>query len=146
MTIGKQAFWTVAIPVAALMTVADARVRAQQPTDQPMASRSGIDLASLDRSADPCSDFYQYACGGWLVKHPIPPDQPRYGRFEELQDRNNEILKNILEDAAKPTSGADMRQIGDYYASCMDEATIESKRLEPLEPELGRVAAICRVW
>ncbi len=68
--------------------------------------------------------------------------RPRYGRFEELQDRNYEILKSILEDAAKPDSSADWRKIGDYYSSCMDEAAIESKRLEPLEPELERVAAI----
>ena len=142
MTMREQAFWTLAVPVAALIALAAARVGAQEPTDQPMVSRSGIDLAALDRSADPCSDFYQFACGGWLAKHPTPPDQARYGRFEELQDRNNEILKNILEDAAKSTSGADVRQIGDYYASCMDEATIESNRLQPLEPELARVAAI----
>jgi putative endopeptidase len=142
MTLRHKAFWTVAIPLAALMALADARVRAQEPTAQPPVSRSGIDLAAMDRSADPCSDFYQFACGGWLAKHPLPPDQARYGRFEELQDRNYEILKNILEDAARPASGADMRQIGDYYASCMDEATIESKRLQPLEAELTRVAGI----
>jgi putative endopeptidase len=142
MTMMKNGFWTVAVPLAALMVFADARLRAQEPTDQPMVSRSGIDVAALDRSADPCSDFYQFACGGWLATHPIPPDQPRYGRFEELQDRNLEILKNILEDAAKPTSAPDMRQIGDYYASCLDEATIESKKLQPLAPELSRVAGI----
>ena len=142
MTIRHQAFWTVAIPLATLITLADARVGAQQPGNQPAASGSGIDLAAMDRSADPCSDFYQFACGGWLAKHPIPPDRGRYGRFEELQDRNYEILKSILEDAAKPDSSADWRKIGDYYSSCMDEAAIESKRLEPLEPELERVAAI----
>jgi putative endopeptidase len=143
MTMTKKAFWAAAVSVAATMTAfADARVQAQEPTDQPLVSRSGIDLVSMDRSADPCADFYQFACGGWIAKHPIPPDQPRYGRFEELQDRNYEILKNILEDAAKPASGAGMRQIGDYYASCMDEASIESKRLQPLEPELDRVARI----
>ena len=142
MTIRHQAFWTVAIPLATLITLAEARVGAQQPGNQPAASGSGIDLAAMDRSADPCSDFYQFACGGWLAKHPIPPDRGRYGRFEELQDRNYEILKSILEDAAKPDSSADWRKIGDYYSSCMDEAAIESKRLEPLEPELERVAAI----
>jgi putative endopeptidase len=142
MTIRHQVFWTVAIPLATLITLADARVGAQQPGNQPAASGSGIDLAAMDRSADPCSDFYQFACGGWLAKHPIPPDRGRYGRFEELQDRNYEILKSILEDAAKPDNSADWRKIGDYYSSCMDEAAIESKRLEPLEPELERVAAI----
>jgi putative endopeptidase len=142
MTFRHQAFWTVAIPLATLILLADARVGAQEPGNQPAASGSGIDLAAMDRSADPCSDFYQFACGGWLAKHPILPDRGRYGRFEELQDRNYEILKSILEDAAKPDSSADLGKIGDYYSSCMDEAAIESKRLDPLEPELERVAAI----
>ncbi len=142
MTVRRTAFWAVAVPLAVVMAVSDARVRAQEPIDQPMVSRSGIELASLDKTADPCNDFYQFACGGWMAKHPIPSDQPRYGRFEELQERNNAILRDILEEAAKPTSGAGMRQIGDYYASCMDLPTIESKGLAPLKPELDRVAAI----
>jgi putative endopeptidase len=142
MTFRHQAFWTVAIPLATLIALADARVGAQEPANQPAAGRSGIDLAAMDRSADPCSDFYQFTCGGWLAKHPIPPDRGRYGRFEELQDRNYEILKSILEDAAKSDGGADLRKIGDYYSSCMDEPAIESKRLQPLEPELERVTAI----
>ena len=56
-----------------------------------------------------------------MANHPPPADQPRYGRFEELQDRNNAILRDILEEAAKPAVGADARKIGDYYASCMAE-------------------------
>ena len=62
---------------------------------------ASLDIPSMDRTADPCTDFYQFACGGWIARHPAPPDQPRYGRFEELQERNNAILKDILEAAAK---------------------------------------------
>ena len=125
-----------------MLTWNDRSVGAQQPTEQPMASRSGIELTSLDRTADPCNDFYQFACGGWLASHPPPADQPRYGRFEALQERNNAILHDILEEAAKPSSPAEMRQIGDYYSSCLDQSTIESKGIAPLKPELDRVAAI----
>ena len=132
----------IALPVAVLMTADDARLRAQEPVGQMMASRSGIDLASMDQAADACSDFYQYACGGWVAKHPVPPDRPSYSRFSELQDRNNLILKGILEDAAKPTSGAELRKIGDYYSSCMDESGIEAKGRAPLAVDLARVAAI----
>jgi endothelin-converting enzyme/putative endopeptidase len=132
----------VTVPLALMMAMNDRILGAQEPTPQPMASRSGIELNSLDRTADPCNDFYQFACGGWLAAHPPPADQPRYGRFEELQERNNAILRDILEEAAKPSSGADMRQIGDYYASCLDTNAIDSKGIAPLQPELDRVAAI----
>jgi len=131
-----------AAATALLMLTSPAGGRAQQPAAKPAASQSGLDLAALDRSANPCNDFYQFACGGWVAKHPTPPDQPRYGRFAELQDRNLEILRGILDEAAKPTSAADMRQIGDYYASCMDEAAIEAKGVGALEPELARVAGV----
>jgi putative endopeptidase len=142
MTRRQRAFWMVTVPVAAMLAMNDRILGAQEPTTQPMASRSGIELGSLDKTADPCNDFYQFACGGWLASHPAPADQPRYGRFEALQERNNAILRDILEEAAKPSSGADMRKIGDYYASCLDEKTIESKGMAPLQPELDRVAAI----
>ena len=142
MTRRQRAFWMVTVPVAAMLAMNDRILGAQEPTAQPMASRSGIELGSLDKTADPCNDFYQFACGGWLASHPAPADQPRYGRFEALQERNNAILRDILEEAAKPSSGDDMRKIGDYYASCLDEKTIESKGLAPLQPELDRVAAI----
>jgi putative endopeptidase len=142
MTRRQRAFWMITVPLAVMMAMNDRILGAQEPTPQPMASRSGIELNSLDRTADPCNDFYQFACGGWLAAHPPPADQPRYGRFEELQERNNAILRDILDEAAKPSSGADTRQIGDYYASCLDTKTIDSKGIAPLEPELDRVAAI----
>src|SRR5258708_171924 len=132
----------IAIPLAIVLTIHD-DAKGQQLVDQPMASRSGIDLVSMDRSASPCTDFYQFSCGGWIAKHPTPPDQPRYGRFDELQDRNNEILRDILQDAMKPgVTDPDMKRIGDYYASCMGEDAIEKKGTEPLTADLRRVDAI----
>src|SRR3954471_3819367 len=145
----SRAFLVVALPIAIFLTAGEHRVRAQSQqsasppvTEQPMASRSGIDLAALDKAANPCEDFYQFACGGWRAKHPIPSDRRSYSRFDELQDRNNEILKAILEDAARPSSGAESRKIGDYYASCMDESAIETKGTAPLKADLTRVDAI----
>ena len=104
-------------------------MRAQGQPAAP-ASQSGLDLAALDKSADACSDFYQFACGGWIKANPLPGDQPRYGRFDELQERNNAVLRDILEAAAKSNAtDADTRRIGDYYASCMDEKAIHAKGL-----------------
>jgi len=141
----SRAFLVVALPIAVLMTAGDP-VHAQAPqqpvTDQPMVSRSGIDLAALDKSANPCDDFHQFACGGWRTKHPIPSDRAAYGRFDELQDRNNEILKDILENAAKEGPGLELKKIGDYYSSCMDESGIETKGTAPLKADLARVDAI----
>ena len=137
-----QALTVIVFPFALALATDDAGVRAQEVTQQPMASRSGIELVSMDQAADPCSDFYQYACGGWIKNHPAPPDQPSYGRFSELQDRNNGILRDILDQASKPTAPADQRKIGDYYASCMAETDINRKGTAPLAPDLLRVDAI----
>ncbi len=104
----------------------------------------GFDPSALDRSVDPCTDFYQFACGGWMASNPIPSDQARWGRFNELEERNRETLRGILEKAAAPapTRAPDVQRIGDYYASCMDEATIEKKGLDPLQPALRQLDAM----
>jgi endothelin-converting enzyme/putative endopeptidase len=86
-------------------------------------------------------DFYQYACGGWMKSNPIPADQSRWGTFEELAERNREILHQILEDAARPATNRDAvtQKIGDYYAACMDEKAIDAKGIAPLQLELDRI-------
>src|SRR5215510_7830859 len=137
-----QALTVIVFPLAIALAADDAAIRAQEPIAQPTVSRSGIDLMSMDQTANPCDDFYQYACGGWIKNHPAPPDQPYYGRFHELQDRNNEILRDILDQASKPGAPADQQKIGDYYASCMAETEINGKGTAPLGPDLQRVDAI----
>ncbi|MFL6449049.1 MAG: M13 family metallopeptidase [Bryobacteraceae bacterium] len=123
------------------LTLSGALAIAQAP--QTTTSESGLDLQGIDKSADPCQDFYQYACGNWLKTHPIPADESSWGTFNQLFDRNQAALRQILEDsmAHQDRSSIDQK-IGGFYQSCTDEATIEKRGTEPLKPELDRIAAI----
>ncbi len=102
-----------------------------------------FDVKAMDTTADPCVDFYQYACGGWMNAHPLPPDRAVWGRFNEVADRNQEVLRQILEKAADTSRPRtpDEQKIGDFYASCMDEAAIEAKGTKPLDAELRKIDA-----
>jgi putative endopeptidase len=97
-------------------------------------------VSALDKSADPCVDFYQFACGGWKKNNPIPSDQPIWSRFGELAERNRIVLRGILEDAGKATNRTPNQQkIGDYYATCIDEDAINKKGIAVLKPEFDRI-------
>jgi putative endopeptidase len=100
-----------------------------------------MDASAIDRTVSPCENFYKFACGNWISKNPIPPDRGRWTRFDVLTELNMEKLRAILETAAAGSNPA-TRKIGDFYASCMDEAGIEAKGLAPLAPELARIDAL----
>ncbi len=103
-----------------------------------------FDPGALDKSADACTDFYQYSCGTWLKNNPVPADQSVWWRFSQLDEHTRAVLGDILEKAARDprTGDAGRRKIGDYYAACMDEAGVEAKGLAPFKPELSAVAAL----
>lgn len=102
-----------------------------------------FDVNAIDRSIDPCVDFYQYACGTWMKNNPIPADKSRWGRFDQLAERNTYILRDILTDTQKPGKHSEIEtMVGDYYASCMDESAIEKNGTAPVKPELDRIEEI----
>src|SRR5215813_2175794 len=105
-------------------------------------SVSGLELRNLDATADACTDFFQFACGGYNAAHPVPDDQQRWGRFTELQEQVNTQLRHILDDAGRGGNDQDRRRAADYYAACMDEPAIEARGLKPLQPELTAIAAM----
>src|SRR6185436_3884117 len=88
--------------------------------------------------------FYRFACGNWIARNPVPADETRWGRFNELIERNRDVLRGILEKAAAAGAGgaADTRKIGDFYAACMDEPGTEARGLKGLDPDLTAIAEL----
>ena len=136
MTIPRKSL--VALVVISFVSVANA----QQPG--PASYTPALDVTAMDRTIDPCTDFFAYSCGGWIKKNPIPPDQSSWDTYSKMQDENLVQLRGILEAAAAPDPkrNAIEQKIGDYYASCTDEKTIDAKGADPLKPSLEQIAKI----
>src|SRR4051812_10701982 len=103
-----------------------------------------FDESAMDKSVNACEDFYRYACGGWMAKNPIPSDEARWGRFDELQERNRNILHDILERASKGGASRTpvMQKVGDMYGSCMDESKVNAAGAKPIQPDLEQIAKV----
>jgi len=127
-----------ALLIASFLTFANAQQQI------PSTHQPALDVTSMDRTIDPCTDFFAYSCGGWIKKNPIPPDQSSWDTYSKMQDENLARLRGILEDAsaARADRNAVTQKIGDYYASCMDEKAIDAKGVDPLKPTLDQIANI----
>ena len=119
---------------------------AQQPAPQPiqaMPYSPSLDLSSLDRSVDPCVDFYKFSCGGWQKNNPIPADQSGWSVYAKLGNENQQFLWGILEADAKAKNRTPVQQkVGDYFAACMNTAAIDALGLKPVQPALARIDAL----
>jgi putative endopeptidase len=128
--------------LAATTASALAQAPAEQKPAPPPAVKS-FDATAIDQSADPCADFYQYACGNWMKSNPIPADQTRWMRsFSVVQERNRYLLWQELDAAASNPKSALEKQYGDFFGACMDTALIEQKGVKPLEAALRRIDAL----
>jgi endothelin-converting enzyme/putative endopeptidase len=133
------------VSFALILTAVPSFCQTSTPSAAPVAIELRVfDPALIDKSVDPCENFYHFSCNGWFKRNPLPADQTSYGRFTELMELNRLHLRQILEEAAVPvaTRSANEQKIGDEYASCMDTATVDKLGLKPLQPELDRIAAL----
>ena len=123
-------------------SLAHAQGAASDSSEMPKEIPS-FDLTAIDKTIDPCVDFYQYACGNWMKNNPIPADKSRWGRFNQLDERNLYVLRDILDQAQAPGKHSAIEQkVGDYYAACIDETAIEKAGTTPLDPAMNQIAAV----
>jgi len=103
-----------------------------------------LDVTSMDKTIDPCTDFYAYSCGGWQKKNPIPADQTSWGVYAKLYQDNLQFLRGILEEAAaaKTPRNKVTQEIGDFYGACMDEAAVNRRGVGALQLQLDLIAAM----
>lgn len=117
---------------------------AQSATAPALPYSPSLDLRSMDKSVDPCVDFYKYACGGWQKRNPIPPDQTSWSVYAKLQRDNLKFLRGILEEAAEARGERNQvtREIGDFYGACMNEKVINQRGAAAIQPQLDAIAGL----
>ena len=129
--------------VLAILAILSATSRGSQSSAQEN-SGWGFSRSNLDETCKPCDDFSQYTMGGWIKNHPIPAEYPSWSTSAELNNKNQEALKEILERAqtAKASKGSNEQKIGDFYASCMDSSAIDAAGTKPLASDFAAIASI----
>src|SRR5579862_9042700 len=143
-TMRRLPLFLVVFLVCAAASAQTAGSAASVKTDKVYAPIPGFDATAMDKTADPCVNFYQYACGNFSKVHPIPADAPEFDEFYNMMEYNTQVLHELLQKAASAQAniGTNEQKVGDYYQSCLDTATIEKRGLAPIEPELRRIAAL----
>jgi putative endopeptidase len=118
---------------------------AQAPPQIPYTP--SLDVRAMDRAADPCVDFFQFACGGWIANNPIPPDQSSWTTYGKMQDENRTLLRALLEQTAteRTSRTPNQQKIGDYYQACMDQPTTEKLAASPLAPQMAAIAKMTSI-
>ncbi|HLH02915.1 MAG TPA: M13 family metallopeptidase [Bryobacteraceae bacterium] len=129
---------------ALFFTLALSCALAQETPLKTLPYTPSLETAFMDRSANPCVNFYQYACGNWNKLNPIPADQAAWDVYAKMADDNLRFLWGTLEQAARGGSArtANEQKIGDYFGACMDTAAIDAAGAKPLDPALARIAAL----
>jgi len=120
-----------------------AQEKSEVASEPAMQYTPSLDVNAMDKSADPCVDFYQYSCGGWKKTNPIPPDETSWSVYAKLYEDNLNFLRSILEEAARnPQRDAVAQKIGDFYGACMDESRVEQRGLSAVQPDLDAIAQL----
>ena len=134
------------LALAAFTAICTLSLPAQQPAPLPLPSMPyspSLDVTSLDRTVDPCVDFYKFSCGGWQANNPIPSDQASWSVYAKLGNENQQFLWGILEDDAKATNRTPIQQkVGDYFAACMNTSAIDALGEKPLQPALAEIDSL----
>ncbi|HEX6805334.1 MAG TPA: M13 family metallopeptidase [Terriglobales bacterium] len=132
-----------ALPIFFLFSTIALAQSAPQTAEPSMPYTPSLEVNSMDKSADPCVDFYQYSCGGWKKNNPIPADETSWSVYGKLYEDNLKFLRGILEEAAQnPQRDAVTQKIGDFYGACMDESAVEQRGLAAVQPDLDAIARL----